>query len=183
MAGQDGHGRSRDRDAVPVTSLLVLGLADKLRRQLEGELAPLGLSMRRYSTLGHIAGSPGMSYSELARRAGVTVQTTFKLVRTLEDEGLVTQQQRGPARGSPVGLALTSPGREALAQARRAAGRVDARVFRALTQDDVATLTVVLGRVVQDAGQPPGPGVARDAGPATGEDVGGPDGRAGAAAG
>ena len=136
----------------PVAVLGVLGLAATLRAQLEEELAPLDLSLRRYSTLAHIAASPGVSYSELARRGAVTAQTMHVLVRTLETEGLVTQGQRSGGRGSPVGLALTGAGEQALGQGRQAMHRVDRRVFGALPEGDRAALDAALSRLVPPPG-------------------------------
>ncbi len=132
----------------PLATLGVLGLAALLRAELDDELAPVELTMRRYSTLGHIAASPGISYSELARRAAVTAQTMHVLARTMETEGLLTQRGRAGGRGSPIGLVLTVAGDEALRQGRLATQRVDRRVFAALSKTERAALTSVLARLV-----------------------------------
>jgi DNA-binding MarR family transcriptional regulator len=52
-------------------------------------LKPLGLTTRKYGLLGHIRGTPDISFSELARRSRITVQSAHSAVAALVDAGLV----------------------------------------------------------------------------------------------
>jgi hypothetical protein len=57
--------------------------------QLAAILKDLGITTRKFGLLGHIYAEPGISFSELARRSHITVQSAHTAVRTLVDDGLV----------------------------------------------------------------------------------------------
>ena len=80
-------GRSARPPFSPVVSLLTVSAVWEAR--LDQELRELGLTTRKYGLLGHIRSTPGISFSELARRSRVTVQSAHTAVRSLVDAGLV----------------------------------------------------------------------------------------------
>lgn len=71
----------------PVVSLLTVSAVWEAR--LDAELRELGLTTRKYGLLAHIRGTPGISFSELARRSQITVQSAHTAVRALVDGGFV----------------------------------------------------------------------------------------------
>jgi DNA-binding MarR family transcriptional regulator len=91
---------------------------------LADALKPLGLTTRKYGLLGHIRGMPGISFSELARRSRITVQSAHAAVRAFADAGLVDD---GTAHaGSASSLRVTDQGAALLAQAAEVVTRLDA---------------------------------------------------------
>lgn len=88
-------------------------------------LKGLGLTTRKYGLLGHIRSSPGISFSDLARRSRITVQTAHVAVRSLVDDGLV-DDATAQAGASSV-LRLTEAGERALAAAGERLTELDAR--------------------------------------------------------
>lgn len=86
----------------------------------EGELASalrdLGISTRKFALLGHIGAEPGISFSELARRSHITVQSAHTAVRTLVDEGLVADAMAHA--GAASDLSVTEKGARVLQEAR-----------------------------------------------------------------
>ncbi|MFI1418128.1 MarR family winged helix-turn-helix transcriptional regulator [Streptomyces sp. NPDC020731] len=58
-------------------------------------LKPLGLTTRKYGLLGHIRGTPGLSFSELARRSRITVQSAHSAVAVFVAAGLVDWRAAG----------------------------------------------------------------------------------------
>ena len=56
-------------------------------------LKPLGLTTRKYGLLGHIRGSAGISFSELARRSRITVQSAHTAVAAFVEAGLVEDER------------------------------------------------------------------------------------------
>lgn len=125
---------------------LLFGLGRLLERELEVRLADLGLSLRTLGVLGHLAAA-SPSYSDLARRADVTVQTMHATVRRLIVDGLVTA--KGSA-GQASTLTLTDRGRSAL----EAAAPVLAGYEAALMQDtaiDAPELTRAIRTLVISA--------------------------------
>ena len=82
-------------------------------------LKPLGLTTRKYGLLGHIRGSAGISFSELARRSRITVQSAHAAVAGFVEAGLVDD---GTAHaGAASTLRVTAAGESLL---NRAAGVV-----------------------------------------------------------
>ena len=74
--------------------------------------AGIGLTLRHLGALGHLSHRPDLSYSDLARRAGITTQSMHATVRALEDLGAVSRTLAG--QGHPARLEITARGRELL---------------------------------------------------------------------
>ncbi|MFE9680500.1 MarR family winged helix-turn-helix transcriptional regulator [Streptomyces sp. NPDC002701] len=86
-------------------------------------LKPLGLTTRKYGLLGHIRGTPGISFSELARRSRITVQSAHTAVAAFVAAGLVDD---GTAHaGSASSLRVTAGGESLLARAAEVVARLD----------------------------------------------------------
>ncbi|MEV0251076.1 MarR family winged helix-turn-helix transcriptional regulator [Nocardia sp. NPDC050712] len=117
------------RPTPPVTSasIIVLTLARKVETELGAALAPLDLTIGRLGLLGHISGVPGVSFSDLARMSGTSVQSVHNAVKALVSAGLV--QDRTARAGSASTIELTAKGKRLLAAARVAVSEVDARLF------------------------------------------------------
>ncbi|MGW0044681.1 MarR family winged helix-turn-helix transcriptional regulator [Rhodococcus sp. NPDC003348] len=87
-------------------------------------LKPLGLTTRKYGLLGHIRGTPGISFSELARRSRITVQSAHTAVAAFVEAGLVDD---GTAHaGAASTLTITADGESLLARAAEVVARLDA---------------------------------------------------------
>lgn len=98
-----------------VTRMWEAALADALK--------PLGLTIRKYGLLGHIRGRPGISFSELARRSHITVQSAHAVVTGFVEAGLVDD---GTAHaGSASSLHVTTEGEALLASAAEVVTRLD----------------------------------------------------------
>ncbi|MFE3827409.1 MarR family winged helix-turn-helix transcriptional regulator [Streptomyces sp. NPDC059092] len=97
----------------PTVTLLTVGRV--WESLFAAALKPLGLTTRKYGLLGHIRGTPGISFSELARRSRITVQSAHAAVATFVETGLVDD---GTAHaGSASSLRVTAEGESLLARA------------------------------------------------------------------
>lgn len=97
---------------------------------MDEALRPLGLSVPQYACLQALHDSPGITSSELARRAFVSRQSMNVLLRGLVKRGLVERStDRGPRR--ELAATLTQPAVALLAGAR---GRV-AAITQRMTAD------------------------------------------------
>lgn len=105
----------------PVISLLTVGSI--WDNQLNKQLKPLGLTTRKYGLLAHIRYTPGISFSELARRSQITVQTAHTAVRALVTEGLVADATAHAGAAST--LRVTERGAAALREADARLARMD----------------------------------------------------------
>ncbi|MCT9820656.1 MarR family transcriptional regulator [Microbacterium sp. W1N] len=110
----------------PVIALLAVSAM--WEAQLAAVLRDLGISTRKFGLLGHIYAEPGISFSELARRSHITVQSAHTAVKTLVDEGLV--QDATAHAGAASDLNVTPKGARVLTEARDRLAQLDG----ALTQ-------------------------------------------------
>lgn len=112
-------------------AFLLSGLGRIVRDEIEADLHREGLSLRHLSALGHLSRQQDVSYSEMARRAGVTVQSMQATLRQLEDRRAV--ERTTPAgRGRTAQLRVTVAGRELLDRGHAAIRRTDERIFAGL---------------------------------------------------
>ncbi|MFD7666949.1 MarR family winged helix-turn-helix transcriptional regulator [Streptomyces sp. NPDC059788] len=105
------------------TVMLVIATGRRLHEQLETRLAGIGLSVRLFGALGHISRDAELSYSDLARRVGVTSQSMRATVLMLEELGAVERNLRG--QGHRARLELTEEGRALLSRARGIVSELD----------------------------------------------------------
>ncbi|MEU1972772.1 winged helix-turn-helix transcriptional regulator [Microbacterium sp. NPDC019599] len=97
----------------PVIALLTV--SSVWDAKLNAALKDLSLTTRKYGLLAHIRATPGISFSELARRSQITVQTAHTAVRALQDEGLV--EDATAQAGAASDLRATSKGEATLLEA------------------------------------------------------------------
>lgn len=137
---------------VPSAAFLLSGLGRIVREEIEDELRGVDMSLRHLSALGHLSRAPGMSYSELGRRAGVTAQSMQATLRQLEALGAVERVTLA-GRGRTAELHLTAVGRDLLARGRDAVRRVDESLLGGLATDEKAQLTELLLRTFTEVAE------------------------------
>ncbi|WP_017587212.1 MarR family winged helix-turn-helix transcriptional regulator [Nocardiopsis ganjiahuensis] len=125
MADED----ARPDAPVTSTSVLLLTLTRRIESELGEALAGLGLTVGRLGMLGHIAGVPGISFSDLARMSRITVQSAHTAVKALKTAGLV--QDDTARAGAASTISLTDEGHRVLREAMGAVSGVDERLFGA----------------------------------------------------
>lgn len=115
--------------APPLSPGLTMVLqARMVEERIEAGLAPLGLSMRKFGILGHLRATPGLSFSALARRAGIKVQSLHPIIDALTGEGYV-RTVGGVSQGRAATLELTDAGIKAVESGSLVLGDVDRAVF------------------------------------------------------
>ncbi|WP_329080384.1 MULTISPECIES: MarR family winged helix-turn-helix transcriptional regulator [unclassified Streptosporangium] len=117
------------RPGPPATSvsIVLLTLARRIETELNAALASLDLTVGRLGLLGHIAGVPGVSFSDLARMSGTTVQSAHAGVKVLVAAGLV--RDNTARAGSASAIELTPEGARLLDAATVAIAEVDDLLF------------------------------------------------------
>lgn len=106
---------------------MLLTVAHRIETTLGAALAPLGLTVSRLGLLGHIAGVPGASFSDLARMSGISVQSVHAAVKALVAAGLVRDSTARAGAASTI--ELTPEGARLLSEAMSAVDAVDAQLF------------------------------------------------------
>src|SRR5690242_8164843 len=127
-------------------ALMMVAAGRALTRRVEEELATVGLTLRHYGALAHLSHRPDLSYSDLARRAGITTQSMHATVRALEQEGAVKRSL--PGHGHAARLEVTEHGQQLLAKAGAAAERLDQELFSGLSEQDRDALRLGLMALV-----------------------------------
>ncbi len=113
--------------ARPPLAMVLIGIGATLREQLDDRLSTHGITMRHYGALGHLANSPELSTSDLARRARVTPQSMRATVEHLEEIGAVEHRRHGQGKASQ--LVVTASGRRLLERARTLVAELDSDVL------------------------------------------------------
>lgn len=124
------------------TTMRLIAIGRELQRRLEHELAELGLTLRHLGALGHLAHRPELSYSDLARRSGVTTPSMLATVRALENLGAVSRAPSGQGRAAE--LEITGSGRELLGKVRAIVARLDEEFLEPFDGDQRAALGAIL---------------------------------------
>ena len=136
----------------PGVAFAIMALSRRLRTEIERDLAAAGLTMRHLSALGHLGREPGLSYSELARRAGITVQSMQATLGQLEALGAV-ERRTPPGRGRTAALHLTDIGGQLRATGVETIDRAERRLLAELPDRDASTLGELLVRLFRGAGR------------------------------
>lgn len=139
------EGTRRRGPGMPL-SLQLAGIGRIVREEVEGRLKEVGLSVRLLGVMGHLSASPGLSISELARRARISAPSMLSVVRRLEAEGLV-ERVSPTGRGNTAQLNLTDAGRQARARADETLSDLDGVLFGSLPPEQREALAGAFQRV------------------------------------
>ncbi|MEV4806962.1 MarR family transcriptional regulator [Nonomuraea sp. NPDC049421] len=122
---------------------------DRIWREIEAGLAPLGVSMAEYSVLALLgeAGRKGMRMSELAQERLMSSGGFTRLADRLERRGLI-ERRRSAEDGRGFEVYLTKEGRALMRKAwRRQHGDLRRLFFDRLGDDDLETLAAIWTRL------------------------------------
>jgi len=125
---------------------------DRIWREVEAGLAPLGVSMAEYSVLAMLgeAGRDGMRMSELADRRLMSTGGFTRLADRLERRGLI-ERRRSPDDGRGFKAVLTPDGRTLLRKAwKQQHGDLRRLFFDRLDEDDLRNLATVWARLAPE---------------------------------
>lgn len=130
-----------------VTASYLIGRADRIiSTHLEAALQGSGLSLPEFTALSVLATRPGLSNARLARRSLVTPQAMHKVIRSLEEAGLVTRSAP-PHGGRTLEAQITEAGsrllNETLSRTAEAEDRALAALDRSERDELVRLLTLV----------------------------------------
>ncbi|MEJ3658609.1 MarR family transcriptional regulator [Actinomycetes bacterium KLBMP 9759] len=105
-----------------------------LRTAMDEVLRPLDLTVPQYACLELLGKHPGLSNSELARRAFVTRQSMNFVVQRLQERGLLTRPDQAP-HGRVLPTELTQDGQTMLRTASVAVRAVEKQLFSPLSRE------------------------------------------------
>lgn len=110
-------------------TVVLLTFAAAWESALAEALGPLGLTTRKYALLGHIRATPGISFSELARRSRITAPSAHGAVSGFAADGWV--EDATSRAGAASQLRVTPAGERLLAEAAQKLAALDAEFIAA----------------------------------------------------
>ena len=144
------------RTVTPRLSYVIGRLDRALRREIGALVAPLGLTVPKYTALSILRDRPGLSNAQMARRSYVTPQSMNEVLASLEADGLIV---RAPAAndGRVVEVALSDRGHEVLAACDRAVTHMENAMLADLDDGERTQLREALVNCVYRLGAGFGP--------------------------
>jgi DNA-binding MarR family transcriptional regulator len=162
-SGDGGPARpvqGSDRDTVgdpfhhtPGQSLgyLVRDTYRSFTRELEARISEAGVSIGQWYFLRALWEEDGLTQRELSRRVRMMEPTTVTAVNAMERRGLV-RRDRDPEDRRKIRVLLTPKGRDLQGRLLPCAKSVNEMAAAGLSEDEVATLRHLLGRVRRNLG-------------------------------
>lgn len=132
-------------------ALLLSQLGSHVSVELARRLSPLGLTPAHVGILRVLAIEPGLSQQALAARIGAVPSRVVKLLDELGDRGLV-ERRRSEADRRHHELHLAPAAAQRLGQVRAIVAEHDRAIVGDLSEDELATLLGLLGKVASAQG-------------------------------
>ena len=143
-AGRPVRERSRSRRASVTSSI---GRRGRLRAGSPRELRPFDVGIGQWAVLLHLWANDGLTQAQLARRVAIEQPTMVRTIDRMERDGLVTRTP-DPNDGRASRISLTDRGRALRDDLVPLADEVNRAATGTLTDEEVATLRRLLGKLV-----------------------------------
>lgn len=127
--------------------MLVKQAEQAMIRAKSAALKFVGLTPAQYVALVELNEQPGVTAATLARACLVTPQAMMILLKTMEQQGLVSRSPHA-RHANVLELHMTNVGREALQAARERVDPVEQRVFNRFSEKDIALFRRLLRRFI-----------------------------------
>jgi DNA-binding MarR family transcriptional regulator len=128
--------------------MLVKRAEQAMVRAKSAVLKSVGLTPSQYVALFELDRQSGITAATLARACLVTPQAMMILLKTMEQQGLITRSSH-PRHPSVLELHVTEVGREALHTARERVDPIERRVFGAFSPKDMVAFREFLSRFIE----------------------------------
>ncbi|HWX05588.1 MAG TPA: MarR family transcriptional regulator [Bradyrhizobium sp.] len=131
--------------------MLVKRAEQAMVRAKSAALKSVGLTPSQYVALFELDQQSGITAATLARACLVTPQAMMILLKTMEQQGLITRSSH-PRHPSVLELHMTEVGREALHAARDRVDPIERRVFGAFSPKELIAFREFLSRFIEAFG-------------------------------
>jgi DNA-binding MarR family transcriptional regulator len=128
--------------------MLVKRAEQAMMRSKGAALKSVGLSPSQFVALFELDRQPGITAATLARACLVTPQAMMILLKTMEQQGLITRSSH-PRHPNVLELHMTEVGREALHAARDRVDPIEQRVLGAFSAKETAAFRGLLSRFIE----------------------------------
>ena len=129
----------------------LIDLAHKMRRRLDSELRPLGLSLATWRTLHFVSSSvDGLMQKDLALAIGIEGPSLVRLLDNLEGEGLIERRVAPEDRRGKT-VHLTPAGKLYMADIQRTVDRVREALLDGVPDDEIETILAAFDHIRANA--------------------------------
>jgi DNA-binding MarR family transcriptional regulator len=128
--------------------MLVKRAEQAMIRTKSAALKSVGLTPSQYVALFELDRQPGITAATLARACLVTPQAMMILLKTMEQQGLITRSSH-PRHPNVLELHMTEVGGEALHTARERVDPIERRVYGAFSPKDLVAFREFLSRFIE----------------------------------
>jgi len=128
--------------------MLVKRAEQAMLRTKSTALKLVGLTPAQYVALVELELQPGITAASLARACLVTPQAMMILLKTMDQQGLITRSAH-PRHPNVLELHMTDVGFEALRDARERVDPIEQRVFAAFSAKETAAFREYLSRFIE----------------------------------
>jgi len=152
MSGQHKSSQRRSGERKfssdePRLGMLVKRAEQAMIRAKSAALKFVGLTPAQYVALLELDQQPGITAATLARSCLVTPQAMMILLKTIEQQGLISRSPH-PRHPNVLELHMTNVGREALQAARERIDPIEEGVFGVFSERDLAVFRELLSRFI-----------------------------------
>ena len=127
--------------------MLVKRAEQAMIRAKSAALKFVGLTPAQYVALVELDQQPGITAATLARTCLVTPQAMMILLKTMEQQGLISRSPH-PRHPNVLELHMTAVGREALQAAHERVDPIEQGVFGVFSERDLAVFRELLSRFI-----------------------------------
>jgi DNA-binding MarR family transcriptional regulator len=132
----------------PRLGMLVKRAEQAMLRTKSVALKLVGLTPAQYVALVELEQQPGITAASLARACLVTPQAMMILLKTMDQQGLITRSVH-PRHPNVLELHMTDVGREALREARERVDPIEERVFGSFSAKELTAFREFLSRFIE----------------------------------
>jgi DNA-binding MarR family transcriptional regulator len=152
MSGQHKSSQRRSGERSfssdePRLGMLVKRAEQAMIRAKSAALKFVGLTPAQYVALVELDQQPGITAATLARSCLVTPQAMMILLKTMEQQGLISRSPH-PRHPNVLELHITDVGREALQAAHERIDPIEQGVFGVFSERDLAVFRELLSRFI-----------------------------------
>lgn len=116
-------------------------------RELERQLAPLGISPAYMPVLFALSDGSNLTQKELAGRAAVEQPTMTATLSRMERDGFITRQPN-PEDGRSVIVSLSAQGAKCVPQVQDAVATINGLALKTLSEDERRSFFVLMAKII-----------------------------------
>lgn len=128
---------------------LLKGAQQVLRNKMDAVLALSRLTTPQYAALSALERTPKTSNAVLAQECFVTAQTMIRVVKNLEDEGLVYKTSH-PTHGKIVTIEMTTQGKKLLRTVHQKVNEIEDSLLNGFSKQDITSMKANLRKMIQN---------------------------------